>query len=128
MSFKFTFEAFYIFFIFGLECNNTISNTYFFPKGPYECILRGTGVDFRQRGQVTDSIVREAPNVRLQRAISVDCNGNVRQAQLECCVQNTYTVRWLDGATVLPTSKYGLKLEGCQSQSQIPCLEVMPVC
>ncbi|XP_047430352.1 uncharacterized protein LOC124999485 [Mugil cephalus] len=81
----------------------TVSNVILADIGPYECILKGSGVDLRQRGDVTNSIVRPAPNVRVPEDISFDCNSNGRPT-LECCVQSLYTVQWFEGSALLTSA------------------------
>lgn len=73
--------------------------------GIYECTLRGEVNDFLQDGQVTNSVIREAPVVRLQGRINAVCQERQFQ-ELQCCVQLPYKVRWFQDATILPSSTF----------------------
>lgn len=73
--------------------------------GTYECALRGQIIDFIQVGQVTNSIIREAPVVRLQSRVNADCQEGQFQ-ELQCCVQLPYKVKWFQDGTILPSCMY----------------------
>lgn len=73
--------------------------------GTYECALRGQIIDFIQVGRVTNSIIREAPVVRLQSRVNADCQERQFQ-ELQCCVQLPYEVKWFQDETILPSSMY----------------------
>lgn len=72
--------------------------------GTYECSLKGRIIDFIQDGLVTNRVIREAPVVRLQSRVNVDCQQS-QSHELQCCVQLPYKVKWFQDRT-LTSSTY----------------------
>ncbi|XP_026173771.1 uncharacterized threonine-rich GPI-anchored glycoprotein PJ4664.02-like isoform X2 [Mastacembelus armatus] len=112
-----------------IKINNTtntsvliVNNVINADVGLYECTLRGTVIDFLQTGTVRENQIKQAPIVQLQSQINIQCKEGQIQP-LECCVQQPYTVQWLQGTTVLisdPTNgtenyciKYNYRIESC---------------
>ncbi|XP_026173793.1 adhesion G protein-coupled receptor F5-like [Mastacembelus armatus] len=106
--------------------------------GLYECTLRGTVIDFLQNGTVRENQIKQAPIVQLQSQINIQCKEGQIQP-LECCVQQPYTVQWLQGTTVLisdPTNgtenyciKYNYRIESCstsQDKTSFICRVIQP--
>lgn len=71
--------------------------------GIYECSLKGKMVDFIQDGLVTNSVIREAPVVRLQSRVNVDCQQS-QFHELQCCVQFPYKVKWFQDTTLFSST------------------------
>lgn len=84
--------------------------------GIYKCSLKGRIIDFIQEGLVTNSVIREAPVVRLQSRVNVDCQQS-QFHELQCCVQFPYEVNWFQDAPLL-SSMYETS-NGTASVSQL---------
>lgn len=61
-------------------------------------------MDVRHNVMVSRKAIQQAPNVRLQNEIHVECVEGQTQ-DLECCVQSTYRVSWYLDANILSGSK-----------------------
>lgn len=81
----------------------TVKNVILADIGLYKCFLRGTVMDFFQKGLVTDDIIKPAPIVRLQSRVNIKCQEGLKH-KLQCCVQFPYKIQWFQGATVLSST------------------------
>lgn len=82
--------------------------------GSYECTLVGEAMKFLQKGDVKEENIKQAPNIRLQSRINVECKTGTRQA-LKCCVQSNYRVSWFQGTTNLQSGENELMFQTLQS-------------
>lgn len=78
-----------------------------------------------QSGVVTADQVQEAPNLKLQTEVNAVC---LTVANLQCCVQQNFTVQWYEGGNILKTGKY--KLMSCSHSSEytVLYLDRMVIC
>ncbi|XP_055362341.1 adhesion G protein-coupled receptor F5-like isoform X2 [Betta splendens] len=76
----------------------TISNVITSDIGTYTCTMIGSAMTFFQSGVVTADQVQEAPNLKLQGEVNVEYSKGV---DLQCCVQQNFTVHWYEGKTHL---------------------------
>lgn len=68
---------------------------------------------FLQKILVDQVKIRQAPIVRLQSKINIECQEG-RIQPLVCCVQSAYRVKWFQDS-VLASGKYGVTLKTPQS-------------
>ncbi|XP_068199381.1 uncharacterized protein [Antennarius striatus] len=112
----------------------TINNVILADIGLYECTQRGSAITFLQRGVVTANEIRQAPILRLQSRINVECIEGAIQP-LQCCVQPQFRVQWFQGTNVLSFTEevdsesycitHNFQLEGC---SELPGSELLFMC
>uniref|UniRef100_UPI003AAD8E89 adhesion G-protein coupled receptor F1 n=1 Tax=Centroberyx gerrardi TaxID=166262 RepID=UPI003AAD8E89 len=118
----------------------TINNAIAADSGRYECSLKGRVINFLQKGDLKRDTIEQAPIVRVQNEVNVQCTEGKIQ-QLQCCVQSAYEVRWFQGSDDLTSDvvaaqtndsciKYDYKLESCsgpeEQKIQFTCRVVNP--
>uniref|UniRef100_A0A8C6S378 Adhesion G protein-coupled receptor F5-like n=1 Tax=Neogobius melanostomus TaxID=47308 RepID=A0A8C6S378_9GOBI len=79
----------------------TINQVIMADIGEYQFTLRGTVLNYIQKGSVTEENIKQAPNIRLSSTINAQCDGT--SITLTCCVQSVYQVTWFLDGSALPT-------------------------
>ncbi|XP_055005245.1 mucin-2-like [Boleophthalmus pectinirostris] len=96
----------------NLESSLTVNEVILADKGSYECTLKGTNLNYIQKGSVNN--IKQAPNIRVSGAINAKCDGSF--LNLTCCVQSNYKVTWYSSGTSLndvgslETGEYCIKI------------------
>ncbi|XP_067338974.1 adhesion G protein-coupled receptor F5-like [Channa argus] len=107
----------------------TVNNVILADIGAYKCTLKGDRMDFLQLGNVTEAHIKQAPNVRLQSEVNVECTDRQMDfTPLNCCVQQPYRVGWFQRTTPLTSNStndtetycvtYNHKLKSCNGSQE----------
>lgn len=72
--------------------------------------MTGSILYYSQSVVITTNQIIEAPNLQVQGQVNVQCTEGIASTQLNCCVQNLYSVQWF-GQTALISGKYELKIK-----------------